>query len=114
MAKRRFGLSRYAEETTMETVVRVKVQDNYHLQLEFATGEQRLFDAQPYLEKGIFQQLKNPQKFAQAYVAFDTVCWPGDLDISPETLYLRSQPLPSQIMDEQQMLSESGFTRLGD
>ncbi|MFH1076151.1 MAG: DUF2442 domain-containing protein [Pseudomonadota bacterium] len=29
----------------------------------------------------------------QAYVALDTVCWPGDLDIAPETLYDRSVPL---------------------
>jgi hypothetical protein len=79
----------------METVAHVTIKENYHLQLEFSTGEQRLFDARPYLEKGVFQQLKDPQKFAQAYVAFDTVCWPGNLDIAPETLYLRSRPLPS-------------------
>ena len=29
-------------------------------------------------------------QFGQAYVAFDTVCWPGNLDIAPETLYDRS------------------------
>ena len=23
----------------------------------------------------------------QTFVALDTVCWPGDLDIAPETLY---------------------------
>ncbi len=28
----------------------------------------------------------------QAYVALDTVYWPGDLDIAPETLYDRSVP----------------------
>jgi hypothetical protein len=30
--------------------------------------------------------------FKQAYVAYDTVCWPGNLDIAPETLYDRSRP----------------------
>lgn len=30
----------------------------------------------------------------QAFVALDTVCWPGDLDIAPETLYDRSIPFP--------------------
>jgi hypothetical protein len=30
--------------------------------------------------------------FKQAFVSLDTVCWPGDLDIAPETLYDRSVP----------------------
>ncbi|MBL0289966.1 MAG: DUF2442 domain-containing protein [Betaproteobacteria bacterium] len=41
--------------------------------------------------KGVFQRLKDPILFRQAYVAFDTVCWPGNLDIAPETLYDRSR-----------------------
>ncbi len=63
--------------------------------ITFSTGETKLFDARPYLEKGVFARLKNPELFRQAYVAYDTVCWPGDLDIAPETLYDRSQPLPA-------------------
>ena len=42
---------------------------------------------------GVFTRLKDPAKFRQAFVAFDTVCWPGDIDIAPETLYDRSVPL---------------------
>jgi hypothetical protein len=30
--------------------------------------------------------------FNQAFVALGTVCWPGDLDIAPATLYDRSVP----------------------
>ena len=74
----------------MESVTHVQVRENFHLELEFSTGERRMFDARPYLEKGVFQRLKDPQQFGQAYVAFDTVCWPGNLDIAPETLYDRS------------------------
>lgn len=77
----------------MESVIRVCAQDNFHLELNFSTGETRLFDARPYLEKGVFQRLKDPALFKQAYVAFDTVCWPGNLDIAPETLYDRSKPV---------------------
>lgn len=69
--------------------------DSYKLELEFNTGKIRLFDATPYLEKGIFKKLKDPTLFKQAYVAFDTVCWPGNLDISPETLYDKSTQLVS-------------------
>lgn len=74
----------------MESVTHVVVREDFHLELIFSTGETRLFDARPYLTKGAFARLQDPALFRQAYVAFDTVCWPGDLDIAPETLYDRS------------------------
>ena len=77
----------------MESVLSVVPKDNHLLELKFNTGEMRLFDATPYLEKGVFKKLKNKALFNQAYVAFDTVCWPGNLDISPITLYDKSVSL---------------------
>ena len=74
----------------MESVVRVLPRDNFLLELWFNTGEHRLFDMTPYLDRGVFIKLKDPEKFKQAYVAFDTVCWPDNLDIAPETLYDKS------------------------
>ena len=77
----------------MESVIEVHPKDSYKLELKFNTGEIRLFDVAPYLEKGVFKKLKDKSLFKQAYVAFDTVCWPGNLDISPETLYDKSTEL---------------------
>ena len=77
----------------METVIKVVPQNDFRLLVTFSTGETKLFDARPYLEKGVFTKLKRPELFKQAYVAFDTVCWPGDLDIAPETLYDASIPM---------------------
>lgn len=74
----------------MESVIAVTPKECFKLELKFNTGEVRLFDATPYLEKGVFKKLKDEALFKQAYVAFDTVCWPGNLDISPETLYDKS------------------------
>jgi hypothetical protein len=71
----------------LEKVTRVQVRESFKLELEFDSGERRISDARPYLEKGVSQQLKDPQLFAQAYVAFGTAYWPGNLDIAPETLY---------------------------
>ena len=74
----------------MEIVVKVLAHEDYTLTLEFSTGETRVFDVTPYLEKGVFTSLKDISRFKQAYVGYDTVCWPGNLDIAPETLYDRS------------------------
>lgn len=83
----------------MEAVVRVIPRENFHLEIEFRGGEVRLFDARPYLDKGVFTQLQDQSLFARAYVAFDTVCWPNDLDIAPDTLYLQSVPVSSTVHD---------------
>jgi len=74
----------------METVIEVRPLANFQLEIVFSTGETRFFDTRPYLQKGIFQRLQDENLFRQAYVALDTVCWPGGLDIAPETLYDRA------------------------
>jgi hypothetical protein len=79
----------------METVVHVVANDDFSLELWFNTGDHRLFDARPYLQRGVFSRLTDVSLFKQAYVALDTVCWPGNLDIAPETLFDRSIALPA-------------------
>ena len=80
----------------MERVTDVKVRDCYRLELTFDTGRTRVFDAAPCLQMGVFQRLRDPALFRQAYVAFGTVCWPGDFDIAPETPYDRSRAVEAQ------------------
>ncbi len=75
----------------MEKVVQVDALGGFRLKMRFNTGETRIFDARPYLQKGVFQKLQDKTLFGQAYIALDTVCWPGGLDIAPETLYDRSE-----------------------
>jgi hypothetical protein len=77
----------------MEAVLRVIPQEDFSLELWFNTGDHRLFVARPYLTRGVFIRLQDASLFKQAFVALGTVCWPGDLDIAPETLYDRSVPL---------------------
>ena len=77
----------------MEAVIRVKPREDFSLELWFSTGDYRLFDARPYLNRGIFTRLQDFSLFNQAFVSLDTVCWPGDLDIAPETLFDRSVPI---------------------
>jgi hypothetical protein len=66
------------------------------LLLGYSDGSLRKFSCAPYLDRGIFSRLKDVTLFGQAHVAHGTVCWPGGLDIAPETLFLRSAAVQAQ------------------
>ncbi|MEG2058118.1 MAG: DUF2442 domain-containing protein, partial [Romboutsia sp.] len=53
----------------------------------FENNEVKIFDMNPYLDKGIFQELKNENIFNAVKVSFDSIEWPNEADIDPETLY---------------------------
>ena len=74
-------------------VVHVEPQSDYRIHLEFENHERRIFDVSPYLELGVFRQLKEPNIVCRAFIDGGTVAWPGEIDIAPETLYDRSVPL---------------------
>ena len=70
-------------------VMKVKVLPDYCLEAEFETGELRRFNMKPYLEFPDFAVLKKNGLFMRAHVAYGTVVWNDDIDLSPDTLYLR-------------------------
>lgn len=63
----------------------------FRLKLVFDNKETRYFDVTPYLDKGIFKELRNENYFRKVAVRFDGVAWPNDQDLSPDTLYLLGQ-----------------------
>ena len=65
----------------------VKPLDDYKLIVTFENDEVKIFDMTPYLQKGIFKELKDISLFKSARVNFDTVEWENEADIDPETLY---------------------------
>jgi hypothetical protein len=74
-------------------VTEVTSQDNYLLRLKFKNGEEKIFNIKPYLNTGIFKELKDESMFKTAKVSFDTVEWANEADIDPETLYHESVAL---------------------
>ena len=71
----------------MSRVISVTPQDDHSLILVFDDGAHRLFDVRPYLDTGIFVELKSLVFFKQVRIAFGTVQWPHHQDFAPETLY---------------------------
>lgn len=65
---------------------------DYKLKVEFENSEIRIFDVTPFLDKGIFTELKNENYFCQVKVAFGCIEWPNDQDFSKDTLYLLGTP----------------------
>lgn len=66
--------------------------ENHELLLTFTNGEQRVFDTKPYLDKGVFKRLRERNTFMGARVVAGSVEWPGEIDLSYDTLYLESHP----------------------
>ena len=79
----------------MHKVIAVRANDDFSLDLRFDDGSVRRFDVKPYLEYGIFKELKDKNYFKLAKVSLGTVQWPNEQDISPETLYLESTVVES-------------------
>jgi hypothetical protein len=95
LVSNRFGFNLCNKETDMVElldVVSVVADSDYTLHLEFENGEKRVFEMLPYMGKKPFIQLKGTL-FTKAFVDYGTVCWPGNIDIAPETLYDRSRPI---------------------
>ena len=70
----------------------VRAMPDFQLLITFENGEQRFFDVQPYLDEGVFRELRDIPLFNSVRVNFDTVEWPNGADLCPETLYTDSVP----------------------
>ena len=77
-------------------VKKVKPDEDYGLRITFTNGEVRIFDVKPYLETGIFRELKNPEEFRAVRPFLGSVQWKGGQDLCPDTLYENSLPAAIQ------------------
>lgn len=70
-------------------VVAFEVLPDYQLNITLSNGRRGIFDVKPYLDRGIFTELKDYSYFKRARIAFGTITWPNEQDFSPETLDAR-------------------------
>jgi hypothetical protein len=71
-------------------VINLKANNDFTLTITFTNGEIRVFDMKPYLDHGIFAEMKELSYFKKARAALGTVQWPHDQDVCPDTLYEES------------------------
>ena len=65
-------------------------QKDYTLHLWFTNGEEGILDMKPYLDKGIFQALKDEKMFNTVTPFIGTIQWENQADLCPDTVYLDS------------------------
>jgi hypothetical protein len=73
------------------SIIEVKPLKNYEIELTFENNEVKIFDVKDYLETGIFKKLKDKKLFNQVRILFDSIAWPGGIDLDPEILYEKSK-----------------------
>ncbi len=71
-------------------VINVKPEQNFSLLLTFSNGEVKRFDLNPYLEIGIFRELKELSVFNSVKPFLGSIQWVNGVDLCPDTLYLES------------------------
>ncbi|MGO8988075.1 MAG: DUF2442 domain-containing protein [bacterium] len=71
-------------------VVEVHTLADYRLFVRFSddtTGEVDLSRLVAGGNAGIFAALRDPALFAQVYVEYGAVVWPGEIDLAPDAMY---------------------------
>lgn len=71
----------------------VRPLDDYELEVTFENGERKRFDVKPYLSRGIFVRLQNRAVFQAVRAVAGSIEWPGGLDLSYDTLYVRGEAI---------------------
>ncbi len=69
------------------SVIKVKPIEEYCILVEFDNDESGILDMKPYLDFGIFSQLRDPDLFKTVRVSFDTVEWTNRIDLDPKFVY---------------------------
>ena len=74
----------------------VSPNNDYTINITFDNGEERIFDVSPYLDKGIFKELRDMNVFKSVKPVMGSIQWKHGQDFCPDTLYLSSNRITKQ------------------
>jgi hypothetical protein len=78
--------------TLYQPIIDVKAMSDYTLLVTFKNNEVKLLDMKPYLNKGIYAELKDTNLFNTVHVSYDSIEWANQADLDPEFIYIESKP----------------------
>ncbi len=70
----------------MLKVKKVHANNDFTLFVELSDGRAGIFDVKPYLDKGVFTQLKDKDYFKQVKPFFCGIIWTNEQDLSADTI----------------------------
>ncbi len=73
----------------MPDVIDFEILPDYKIKITLSTGKTGIFDVTPYLDKGIFKELRDYDYFKRAKIQFGTIVWPNEQDFSSETIEIK-------------------------
>jgi hypothetical protein len=89
----------------MIRVMSVEPMQDHKLRIHLSNGKRGTFDVSPYLDKGIFHELRDPQYFRLVKVAFGGIMWPHEQDFSADTIeYEMEEETPNMRLHEDRSL----------
>ncbi len=74
-------------------VIDFEILPGHKIKVKLSNGKKGVFDVKPYLDRGIFKELKDYAYFRRARLEFGAITWPNDQDFSPETIELKMEKL---------------------
>lgn len=74
-------------------IIDFEILSDYKIKVTLSTGKTGVFDVTPYLEKGVFTELKDYNYFKRARLALGTIVWPNKQDFAPETIEVKMKKL---------------------
>lgn len=77
----------------------VKPLPGFRIYVEIEDGRSGIFDLNPYLDHGVFRELRDVHYFNQVGILLGAVTWPNEQDIAPETLLAGMLPAESTTPD---------------
>ncbi len=74
-------------------VTEFEILSDYKIRISLSNGKTGIFCVKPYLEKGIFTELKDYNYFKRAKLEYGTISWSNGQDFSPETIEMRMEEI---------------------
>ena len=75
-----------------DDVAEVTALPGFRLHVRFNDGVEGDVDMDSFIHSstaGVFAQLADPDRFAQAYSEYGAVTWPDELDLAPDAMYIK-------------------------
>jgi hypothetical protein len=92
----------------------IKANRDYTLTLTFTNGEVKVFDVKPYLDKGIFRELRDRNEFNSVKPFLGSIQWRNGQDFCPDMLYLDGKQVEEMSAESSAQDEETVRSKISD